>query len=660
MKRKWLLPVSILLCIILLLPATGVSAAEPSSNGVTEKQPWDDYDCTEKGHYYRGSGYLAPDPDEPETKFRRSPYAEYYEETCGYTAGYEVYQYCWACKKWIKAEKLEEIYAREQDTFKDCMSKLRTKKSDSEDHVWEAAETPATCTKAGSKYQQCKICGAKKDETEIPKLGHNYQWEEFPSDDCTEPGVKKFTCTRCGDVARTETVPSLAKEHTWESDTADGWVPLLGNEPTCYREGELIRRCKVCGLTEKKAGTMTKHQPEESKDDCTKLVCKVCGTDMGPSDKEHDMVWEAVGAQDATGLHIGSCKNCRYTVREGHTTVCSDDCTKSFTCEKCGVTLVTGNSEHNKYPLFDENNSPYWNAKDNGDGTHTRICSNNGCDQLTGVTLAHEDADNDGKCDECGVKVEPGKAESPEEGNTGSPETGNTGSQSGETLPPTTGEGSTGGESENKPSEDDSNNEETHGAVVTFKLVDDELVIELPNGREVKISATNITETSEFVKAVIQKLFTEFVAYDITLTKDNIVVQPDGTVKVYIKLPAGWEDVTVYHIDGDKMIAMPTTVENGYAVFTTTHFSVYALVNNKSAVTAPETDETKNDGKEADITKTEVTKTDILTAAAPESDVLTDVAPKTDDEADVTMLAVLGMISLCGMCVVLGKKKYKH
>ncbi len=636
MKRKWLLPVSILLCIILLLPATGVSAAEPSSNGVTEKQPWDDYDCTEKGHYYRGSGYLAPDPDEPETKFRRSPYAEYYEETCGYTAGYEVYQYCWACKKWIKAEKLEEIYAREQDTFKDCMSKLRTKKSDSEEHVWEAAETPATCTKAGSKYQVCKNCGAKQDIQEIPKLGHNYQWEEFPSDDCTEPGVKKFTCTRCGDVARTETVPSLAEKHTWESGTEDGWVPVLGNEPTCYREGELIRRCTVCGLTEKKAGTKKEHQPEESKDDCTKLVCKVCGADMGLSGKEHEMEWEAVGAQDATGLHIGSCKNCRYTVREGHTTVCSDDCTKSYTCEKCGVTLVTGNSEHNKYPLFNENNSPYWNAKDNGDGTHTRICSNVGCNQLTGVTLAHKDADNDGKCDECGGEVEPGKTE-----------------------PPTTEEGSGDGESEKNPPEEDKDKEDP-SATVTFNFANGEIIIEMPNGREVTVSATNITEISKFVRKVIQKLFTEFVIYDITITIDDVVVQPDGTVKVYIKLPAGWEDVTVYHIDGDKMIAMPTTVENGYAVFTTTHFSVYALVNNKSAVTAPETDETKNDGKEADITKTEVTKTDILTAAAPESDVLTDAAPKTDDEADVAMMAVLGMISLCGMCLVLGKKKYKH
>lgn len=651
MKRKWLLPVSILLCIFLLLPATGVSAAETSpSNGVTEKQPWEDHDCATQGHYYRGSGYLAPDPDEPATKFRRSPYANYYEETCGYTAGYEVYQYCWACEKWIKAETLDEIYEREKDTFRECMSNLRTKKSDSSEHEWVDAETPATCTKEGSKYQVCKHCGAKKDETEIPKLGHDYQWEEFPSNDCTEPGVKKLTCTRCGDVARTETVPSLAEKHTWESGTEDGWVPVLGNEPTCYREGELIRRCTVCGLTEKKAGTKKDHQSEVSKDDCTKLVCKVCGANMGTSGKEHDMDWEAVGAQDATGLHIGSCKNCRYTVREGHMTVHSNDCTKSYTCDKCGITLVVGNSEHNKYPLFDETDSPYWKAVDNGNGTHTRICSNDGCDQLTGVTLAHEDTDNDGECDECGAKVEPGKAESPEEGNTGSPETGNTGSQSGETLPPTTGEGSTGGESDNNPSEDDSNDEETYGAVVTFKLVDDEIVIELPNGREVKISAKNITETNEFVKTVIQKLFAEFVAYDITLTKDNIVVQPDGSVKVYIKLPKGWEDVTVYHIDGDKMVKMPTTVENGYAVFTTTHFSVYALVNNESAVAAPATDGTKNVGKEADITKTEAAKTDILA----------DAAPKTADEADVTFMAVLGMISLCGMCMIFGKKKNKN
>lgn len=64
--------------------------------------------------------------------------------------------------------------------------------------------------------------------------------------------------------------------------------------------------------------------------------------------------------------------------------------------------------------------------------------------------------------------------------------------------------------------------------------------------------------------------------YDISLLKDGVEVQPDGTAKV--KIPTDNENAKVYRIEEDGTATdMNAVYENGCLVFVTDHFSVYAV-----------------------------------------------------------------------------------
>ncbi len=65
--------------------------------------------------------------------------------------------------------------------------------------------------------------------------------------------------------------------------------------------------------------------------------------------------------------------------------------------------------------------------------------------------------------------------------------------------------------------------------------------------------------------------------YDISLIKDGAPVQPDGTATV--KIPTDNENAKVYRIEDDGTATdMNAVYSGGYMVFTTEHFSTYALV----------------------------------------------------------------------------------
>ena len=74
--------------------------------------------------------------------------------------------------------------------------------------------------------------------------------------------------------------------------------------------------------------------------------------------------------------------------------------------------------------------------------------------------------------------------------------------------------------------------------------------------------------------------------FDITTVKDGVTVQPNGKVRVRIPVPEGFDPAKcmVYHVSTGtgKLEKMNARYEDGYMVFETDHFSVYALVIEKT------------------------------------------------------------------------------
>ena len=85
--------------------------------------------------------------------------------------------------------------------------------------------------------------------------------------------------------------------------------------------------------------------------------------------------------------------------------------------------------------------------------------------------------------------------------------------------------------------------------------------------------------------------------YDIELMLDGKAVQPDGKVTVKLPVPDGVDgsQCKVYHVDGDSKTDMNAVLSDGYLVFETDHFSVYAIV--KTEKTSVLLGDVNGDGK---------------------------------------------------------------
>jgi hypothetical protein len=120
------------------------------------------------------------------------------------------------------------------------------------------------------------------------------------------------------------------------------------------------------------------------------------------------------------------------------------------------------------------------------------------------------------------------------------------------------------------------------------KLEADENV--LPEGTTLKV--TPITSGADYEKAkkALDGVLKSFVLYDITLIGlDGGTVQPNGKVKISIPLPAGMDasQILFFRVnpDGSKTL-MEGAAEDGFAVFITTHFSLYAIGEKADAAPA--------------------------------------------------------------------------
>ena len=112
-----------------------------------------------------------------------------------------------------------------------------------------------------------------------------------------------------------------------------------------------------------------------------------------------------------------------------------------------------------------------------------------------------------------------------------------------------------------------------------YKYTDINTDISLNIAQDAELSVEKLTENEKVadVIAVLDMNEKLIDLYDISLTKDGKAVQPDGTATV--KIPTNNENTKVYRIeDNSTATDMNAVYDNGYMVFTTDHFSLYALV----------------------------------------------------------------------------------
>ncbi len=119
--------------------------------------------------------------------------------------------------------------------------------------------------------------------------------------------------------------------------------------------------------------------------------------------------------------------------------------------------------------------------------------------------------------------------------------------------------------------------EESFPFVPLAEITDTESNISVTTSVGTNLEVKNITDTEKTSQVniildsgVVTKL------YDITLTKNNEQVQPD--VYVTVKIPTDNPDIKVYRVEDDGTITnMNAVYSDGYLVFVTDHFSLYAL-----------------------------------------------------------------------------------
>ena len=97
-------------------------------------------------------------------------------------------------------------------------------------HQYTSQNTPASCTKDGTRVYSCSSCGHQYSET-IPALGHNHRGV-VTTPTCVSLGYTTYTCSRCDDsyVDTSETVWS-----GWSTAYPDGIDNSLIETQTQYR-----------------------------------------------------------------------------------------------------------------------------------------------------------------------------------------------------------------------------------------------------------------------------------------------------------------------------------------------------------------------------------------------------------------------------------------
>lgn len=159
-----------------------------------------------------------------------------------------------------------------------------------------------------------------------------------------------------------------------------------------------------------------------------------------------------------------------------------------------------------------------------------------------------------------------------------------------------------------------------------------------------QLMVQNINDNEIIAKAMNE--MNKYEAFDLTLVKDNAIIQPNGKVKVSVPIPEGFvrENVTIYYVNdaGDKT-ELPHTIVDNYAVFETDHFSMYVIAE-KAEV--KKSQQPKKD--------TEINTTDNNTNEANSQNTV-----NTGDNTNMLLYGIL-LVSAMGILTILKIKKRRE
>ena len=293
----------------------------------------------------------------------------------------------------------------------------------------------ATCTKNATEKAICSVCGEAENTREVPASALGHSFTEFVVDEntatCTSDGTKTAHCDREGCTA-TKTMRDVgsALGHNWGD-----WVTV--EEPTCTKTGKAERKCERegCNLKVEKQLRQLSHTPSDwiidEEATCTsegkrhKECTGGCGyifeEEVIPT-LEHDFVIEIHGVTCIDdGYSTYTCSVCGAKKQGGVVKALGHDwsgewvvtkeptCTKkgteTLTCTRCDKTQTRKIEALGHHEVIDPAVPATCTEPGLSEGSHCDRCGKVLKEQET-VIKPHRDADEDGKCDECGKDIE--------------------------------------------------------------------------------------------------------------------------------------------------------------------------------------------------------------------------------------------------------------
>ena len=417
----------------------------------------------------------------------------------------------------------------------------------------------ADCETPGEARDVCKNCGASVSYS-LPTLGHSYDltnpdYNEIISPDCENDGYTKHFCTRVGcDNYYTDSIVE-SEGHNLVKDEA------LSFAETCTEDGLLVERCSVCHTytEETEIDEIEGHNWIDST--CTAVgYCSVCGTESGEPLKAHSLTLLAETHANCTedGVKSYKCDHCNYTEfttekAKGHNVTAWEQTTELIDGETCAYrTVNSGICTDCSEPVYEygediayEHNFVYTEisipAKCNAEGVKLYTC-----DKCNSETRTESYTDATAHYEGCGHVQVSGSADATISSGTST-----------DTVV-------------------------LDNATIGFDSATKEQIQNA--GSDVSVSAGTLSKDEvdeEFKTQLEGKDFDTIVSLEITGIDSS---EFDGyvTVKVPYELGDGDpDDVIVAYIAKDKLVYIQATyVEidgEGYAVFTTNHFSYYTV-----------------------------------------------------------------------------------